>query len=100
MRGGSWNNDQVNARASYRNNNAPDNRNNNVGLRVVRSSHILIPLMAQPGRCLCIWLLQACSPAPLARAVLPVLAADYGWRPEAKAIKMAQGSPARTGSSR
>ena len=44
VRGGSWNNDQVNARASYRNDNAPDNRNNNLGLRVVRSSHILIPL--------------------------------------------------------
>ena len=100
VRGGSWNNDQDNARASYRNNNAPDNRNNNVGLRVVRSSHILIPLMAQPGGGLRIWLLRACSPASLARAVLPVLAADYGWRPEAKAIKMAQVSPARTGSAR
>jgi len=100
VRGGSWNNDQDNARASYRNDNAPDNRNNNVGLRVVRSSHILIPLMAQLGGCLRIRLLRACSPASLARAVLPVLAADYGWRPEAKVIKMAQVSPARTGSAR
>ena len=90
VRGGSWNNDQVNARASYRNDNAPDNRNNNLGLRVVRSSHILIPLMAQPGGGLRIRLLRACSPAWLARAVLPVLAADYGLRPEAKVIKMAQ----------
>ena len=87
-------------RASYRNNNAPDNRVNHVGLRVVRSSHILIPLMAQPGGCLRIRLLRACSPASLARAVLPVLAADYGWRPEAKVIKMAQVSPARTGFAR
>jgi Sulfatase-modifying factor enzyme 1 len=98
VRGGSWNNAQDHVRASYRNDNAPDNRNNNVGLRVVRSSHILIPLMAQPGGCLRIRLLRACSPAWLARAGLPVLAADYGWRPEAKAIKMAQMSPARTGS--
>ena len=100
VRGGSWNNDQVNTRASYRNDNAPDNRNNNVGLRVVRSSHILIPLMAQPGECLRSRLLRACSPAWLARAGLPALAADYGWRPEAKDIKMAQVSPARTGSAR
>jgi Sulfatase-modifying factor enzyme 1 len=100
VRGGSWNNDQVNARAAYRNNNAPDNRNTNLGLRVVRSSHILIPLRAQPGGCLCIRLSRACSPARLARAVLPVLAPDYGWWPEAKAIKMAQVSPARTGSAR
>ena len=100
VRGGSWNNDQDNARASYRNDNASDNRNNHVGLRVVRSSHILIPLMAQPGGGLRIRLLRACSPASLARAVLPVLAVDYGLRPEAKVIKMAQVSPARTGSAR
>jgi hypothetical protein len=91
VRGGSWNNDQ---------DNAPDNRNNNVGLRVVRPSHILIPLMAQPDGCLRSRLSQACSPAWLARVALPALAADYGWRPEAKAIKMAQVSPARTGSAR
>ncbi|MCA9937552.1 MAG: hypothetical protein KC418_02850 [Anaerolineales bacterium] len=35
LRGGSWNNNRDNARAAYRNNNHPDNRNNNVGLRVV-----------------------------------------------------------------
>src|SRR5262252_2502211 len=63
-----------------RNNNSPDNRNNNVGLRAMRSSHILIPLMAQPDGGLRIRLWRACLPAPLARAVLPVLAADYGWR--------------------
>src|SRR5262245_53056536 len=56
--------------------------------------------MAQPDGCLRIRLLRACSPAWLARAVLPVLAADYGWRPKAKAIKMAQVSPACTGSTR
>jgi hypothetical protein len=50
VRGGSWNNDQDNARASYRNDNAPDNRNNNAGLRVVRSSHILIPPYGAAGR--------------------------------------------------
>ena len=34
LRGGSWNNHQDNARASYRNNNNPDNRNNNIGFRL------------------------------------------------------------------
>jgi hypothetical protein len=33
IRGGSWNNDARNARAAYRNNNEPANRNNNVGCR-------------------------------------------------------------------
>ena len=35
MRGGSWNNNDQNTRAAYRNNNNPDNRNNNIGFRVV-----------------------------------------------------------------
>jgi hypothetical protein len=35
LRGGAFNNNWNNARAAYRNNNHPDNRNNNVGLRVV-----------------------------------------------------------------
>jgi len=43
LRGGSWNNNQENARAEYRNNNHPDNRNNNIGFRVVVLSHIHRP---------------------------------------------------------
>jgi len=35
LRGGSWNNNQINARASYRNNNTPDERNNNNGFRLL-----------------------------------------------------------------
>jgi hypothetical protein len=35
LRGGSWNNNNVNARAANRNNNHPANRNNNIGFRVV-----------------------------------------------------------------
>ncbi len=38
LRGGSWNNNQENARAEYRNNNHPQNRNNNIGFRVVSLS--------------------------------------------------------------
>ena len=33
-RGGSWNNDARNCRVSNRNRNNPDNRNNNLGLRL------------------------------------------------------------------
>jgi formylglycine-generating enzyme required for sulfatase activity len=35
LRGGSWNNNENNARVSIRNNDHPDNRNNNIGFRVV-----------------------------------------------------------------
>ncbi|MBP7498187.1 MAG: SUMF1/EgtB/PvdO family nonheme iron enzyme [Bacteroidales bacterium] len=35
MRGGSWNNNATNCRSANRNNNSPDNRNNNIGFRVV-----------------------------------------------------------------
>ncbi|MFM7439425.1 MAG: formylglycine-generating enzyme family protein [Snowella sp.] len=34
-RGGSWNNNPRNCRSAYRNYNTPDNRNNNIGFRVV-----------------------------------------------------------------
>jgi len=34
LRGGSWNNNDNNLRASNRNNNTPDNINNNIGFRV------------------------------------------------------------------
>ncbi|MEK9161980.1 MAG: SUMF1/EgtB/PvdO family nonheme iron enzyme [Chloroflexota bacterium] len=37
LRGGSFNNNQRNARGAYRNNNHPHNRNNNIGFRVVVS---------------------------------------------------------------
>ncbi|HBW32710.1 SUMF1/EgtB/PvdO family nonheme iron enzyme [Nostoc sp. PCC 7120 = FACHB-418] len=35
LRGGSWNNNPRNCRSANRNRNARDNRNNNVGFRVV-----------------------------------------------------------------
>ncbi|WP_330911085.1 SUMF1/EgtB/PvdO family nonheme iron enzyme [Nostoc sp. UHCC 0870] len=40
LRGGSWNNNPRNCRCAYRNRNEPDNRNNNIGLRVVCSPAI------------------------------------------------------------
>ncbi|MBP7446173.1 MAG: hypothetical protein KA855_14910 [Zoogloea sp.] len=41
LRGGAWNNNPDNCRAANRNDNAPDNRNNNIGFRVCRGSHIV-----------------------------------------------------------
>lgn len=38
QRGGSWNNNQRNARCAYRNRNHPNNRNNNNGFRVALST--------------------------------------------------------------
>ncbi|MCC5875577.1 MAG: SUMF1/EgtB/PvdO family nonheme iron enzyme [Candidatus Sumerlaeia bacterium] len=37
IRGGSWNNNPQNLRSANRNRNTPDNRNNNLGFRVVSS---------------------------------------------------------------
>jgi formylglycine-generating enzyme required for sulfatase activity len=46
VRGGSWNNSANNARCAYRNRNTADNRNNNLGFRVVlRSAHVLRALL-------------------------------------------------------
>jgi len=38
VRGGSWNNNAINARVANRNNNNPSNRNNNIGFRLALSS--------------------------------------------------------------
>jgi formylglycine-generating enzyme required for sulfatase activity len=45
MRGGSWNNNPQNCRTTYRNNNRPDNRNNNIGFRLA------LQLIGQPDGC-------------------------------------------------
>jgi len=52
LRGGSWNNNQENARVAARNDNNPDNSNNNIGVRVV-GSHGLWgrPEMSRGSRC-------------------------------------------------
>lgn len=39
IRGGSWNNNGRNCRSAYRNRNEPDERNNNLGLRLVLAQH-------------------------------------------------------------
>jgi len=71
LRGGSWNNNSDNARASYRNDNDSDWRNNNIGVRVVCVSHIVQVFNAGIAR----------------RPRLPA---------EAKALWMAQAGPVRT----
>ncbi|MBC8450058.1 MAG: SUMF1/EgtB/PvdO family nonheme iron enzyme [Chloroflexi bacterium] len=55
VRGGSWNNNQRNARCAYRNRNIPDNFNNNLGFRLVVSIALAvgrqIPSFMDAGRC-------------------------------------------------
>ena len=48
LRGGSFNNNQRNVRVSYRNNNNPNNRNNNIGFRLV--AHAFRPTGNAMGR--------------------------------------------------
>jgi len=45
LRGGAFNNNSRNARCSARNNNNPDNRNNNIGFRVVVSTLFRTPAL-------------------------------------------------------
>jgi hypothetical protein len=40
VRGGAFNNNERNVRAAYRNRNNPDNRNRNIGFRVVVSTFV------------------------------------------------------------
>ncbi|MBF0106322.1 MAG: hypothetical protein HQM16_13470 [Deltaproteobacteria bacterium] len=44
LRGGAWYNNDHNSRASYRNNNHPDNRYNNNGVRLVVPSTFFKPV--------------------------------------------------------
>jgi formylglycine-generating enzyme required for sulfatase activity len=48
IRGGSWNNKPENLRASNRNRNNPDNRNNNIGFRLAQSARTA--LVVVPAR--------------------------------------------------
>jgi hypothetical protein len=48
-RGGSFNNTASNARSANRNNNTPENRDNNLGLRPAKASHH--PITVAPSLC-------------------------------------------------
>ena len=76
LRGGAWNNNSDNARAGYRNNNNPDNRNNHIGFRVVCSSHIRF----RPGRCRRVLLVTADG---VRRRAVGWMARDYPGRASA-----------------
>lgn len=42
IRGGSWNNKAQNLRSAYRNNDQPENRNDNLGFRLVSTLNLCI----------------------------------------------------------
>ena len=72
LRGGSWNNNQNNARCAYRNRNEPDNWNDNIGFRVVVAHGLLLAGNAAQRDCWAAEALKsgaACSrPPQLGRA--------------------------------
>jgi hypothetical protein len=76
VRGGSWNNNHINARAAYRNRNHPNNRNNNLGFRVVCGASMLLRLLAG-GK-------PAGSALRLPRKCVLEMHADHGRRAEVK----------------
>ena len=49
-RGGSWNNNARNCRVANRNNNTPDNRNNNLGLRLALQLSLAAGSSEQTGK--------------------------------------------------
>lgn len=89
VRGGSWNNNQDNARAVYRNRNNPNNRNNNIGFRVCRPT----PLF--PFR----WRRRfagANATGFIIGSSFQNSRAIYGFPAEAEGVEKAQGDPVRT----
>jgi len=46
LRGGAFNNNRNNLRCAYRNRNNPNNRNNDIGFRVVLSTFVWLPEMS------------------------------------------------------
>jgi Sulfatase-modifying factor enzyme 1 len=80
LRGGSWNNNQDNARSADRNRNNPNNRNNNIGFRVVCSSTSFSSFhgKAHSG------VLRACQVCIVKPGMPPALSADHGLRAEAR----------------
>ena len=88
VRGGSWNNNRDNARCAYCNNNNPENRNNNLGFRVVCVSHIKQSFAPASQRIGAGEMLQG----------IPEMPVEYGCPAEAKELWMARASPVRTAS--
>lgn len=63
LRGGAFNNNPENVRCAYRNDNNPDNRNNNIGFRVVVSTFFasgnawrgFVPFQDEENGVVCSW---------------------------------------------
>jgi Sulfatase-modifying factor enzyme 1 len=73
LRGGSWNNDPDNLLATNRNDNTPENRNNNVGFRVVRVCALVGKVSSgygevRRGRWVCVVSAKKGLPNPVLRA--------------------------------
>jgi hypothetical protein len=77
IRGGSWNNDARNCRSAYRNNDAPGNRNDNLGFRLLstglsrrgRFTDLLrvLQAMSRPSSCAGRWPDKQPCPAAFGR---------------------------------
>jgi hypothetical protein len=84
LRGGSWDRGRASARTPSRFRDFARNRYDGVGLRVVRSSHIVLPLSTAWLGCLACLAGASMSTDSVGTDALPALAADHGLRPEAK----------------
>ncbi len=73
IRGGSWNNNPRNVRAANRNHNAPDNRDNNLGFRLVSTRH-------RP-RARFTDLVSAHQACPAGRYPVPTIVGQRAYRP-------------------
>jgi hypothetical protein len=91
VRGGSWNNNQDNARVSNRNNNNPNNRNNNNGFRVVVRPTSKFSFHRPQG-----WALPASRAGLITGGRLPGLTGVHGFRSEAEDTEKARAGPVRT----
>jgi hypothetical protein len=100
VRGGAWNNNQDNARATFRNHNDPNNRNNEIGVRLVCLAHIFAPFNGASG----IVFHPTRSVAGLPTVVGTGSASSTGRRlrfpARGEGLKMAQVGPVRTESPR
>ena len=80
LRGGSWINNNDNARAVYRNNNHPADRNNNIGFRVVVVSPTPFVPLQWPDTRVSVRAVATGNCRPR----LPVMLAEYALPAEAK----------------
>ncbi len=100
VRGGSWNDNQDNARAAYRNHNDPNNRNNAVGVRCVRVAHIFAPLQRRRLTNVYFSSLVASLPTVVGTGSASGIGRRLRFPARGEGLKMAQAGPVRTESPR